>query len=197
MDTYTREVAAPISFVRGLGRGNHNQNVVVHVKGSHLVTERKKSRPIEPSKFLSALHDDGWLIVNIEREDKVAQVVSECAAIVRGAYHKTDNEVERIAVAIEPSEFRRRLKRRQSFSQDDRAALNSIPHIKLKYESDLSDPESHQSTVDSILSELRLPFVRVATDLQKIGSSDPLKMVKNRQQIEDIIATMDIPVACD
>lgn len=110
---YTREVWAPIRYGRGLGRGAGGRNLVAHVKGSQLVRERQ--RPVDPGRFLRALHEDGWTIVHVRRLGIAEQVLSECLALARGAYHKTDDRPETMRLRIDPEEFVTRYERRRDF----------------------------------------------------------------------------------
>ena len=186
---YTREVWAPVRHLRGLGHMTQG-NVVAHVKGAQLVRERR--RPVDAAGFLRALHDQGWTIVHVHRRGIADQVLSECTALARGAYHKTDDRPLKTRLRIDPAEFMRRYDRRLEFRDQDRAALKGLPHIAFCYEDDLMDGARHQATADRICTALGLPLRAVCSDLRRIGSTDPRERLENYHEIEAALAERGI-----
>lgn len=182
---YTREVWAPVRHLRGLGRAAQG-NIVAHVKGSQLMRARR--RPVDPGGFLRTMHDDGWTIVYVRRLGLADQVLSECIARARGAYHKTDDHPENAQLYIDPAEFLTRYDRRLSYAEQDRAALEGLDHIRLIYEDDLMDAQRHQATADRVVAAVGLPARPVYTDLRRIGGADPRKRLENYNEIEAALA---------
>ncbi|MBI1356439.1 MAG: hypothetical protein GC160_19020 [Acidobacteria bacterium] len=184
LNTYTREVWKPIPYVRGLGRAADGTNLVVHVKGSHLTRARRRLGSVDAVDLLRALDADGWTIVNIGRSSIADQVLSECVALARGGYHKTNDRQEMVRVRIDPAEFMRRYDVRLRFGQEDRAALDQFPHLQLTYEQDLADASGHQSAVDRILDAVGLPHKPVRTSLRKINRAAPTEILENFDEID-------------
>ncbi len=177
---YTREVWSPVRHLRGLGREARG-NVVAHVKGSQLVRERH--RPVNPRGLLEAMLKEGWTIVYVLRRSVPDQILSECLALERGVYHKTDDRQEIPQIHIEPEEFLERCERRFGFAQDDRTALEGLPHVSLSYEDNLQNFACHQATSDRVMKEIGLPSSPVHSDLRRIGGSDPRKRLKNYDEV--------------
>ena len=182
---YTREVWSPLRHVRGMGRAA-SSNVVAHVKGSQLVRERR--RPVDPCTFLRAMHDDGWTIVHVRRLGLFEQVLSECVALDRGAYHKSDDRAEDLRLQITPKDFVKRLERRLKYREQDREALEQVPYLDVVYEDDLRDAARHQHTADRICIELGLPTSPVTTQLRRIGGTDPRDWLENYDEIVAALA---------
>lgn len=182
---YTREVWSPLRHLRGMGRAA-TSNVVAHVKGSQLVRARR--RPVDPGTFLRAMHDDGWTIVHVRRLGLFEQVLSECVALERGAYHKPDDREENIRFQIEPEDFLKRFERRLKYFEQDREALEHVPHLDVVYEDDLKDAARHQQTSDRICAELGLPPSPVSTQLRRIGGTDPSERLENYDEIVAALA---------
>lgn len=184
---HTREVWAPVRYIRGLGRRAGKRALVVHVKGSQLVRGRR--RPTDPRSFLQTLHADGWTIVHVERLGVADQVLSECYALARGAYHKTDDAPDDRRIRIEPEEFLRRYHRLLEGKGLDRRALDNLPHLNFIYETDLMDATRHQATADRICKALGLPPRPVRTDLRRIGGTDPRHRLENYHEIGEALKT--------
>jgi len=177
---FTREVWAPVRHLRGLGRSARG-NVVAHVKGSQLVRDRR--RPVDPGQFLRSMSAEGWAIVHVRRQGTAGQVLSECVARARGAYHKVDDRPDDIRPRIEPQEFLARLDRRLRFHEDDHAALQGVPHLSLVYEDDLMDSTHHQATVDRVCDWLGLPRRPVRTELRRISARGPAEQIENYDEL--------------
>ena len=189
LDPRTREVVAPLAYVRGLGRMARPDNVVVHVKGSHLSDARRRPRAAAP--FLKGLVDDGWTVVRVLREGIADQVLSECLALTRGAYHKTDDSAERLRIHVDAEDFARRCERRLRFQREDESALDGVPHLVLSYEADLSDAASQQAAVDRVLNTVGLPSRPVTTSLRKIGGA-PTERLANFEEVSRALAERGI-----
>ncbi len=186
---FTREVWAPIQHMRGLGRMSAG-NVVAHVKGSQLLRERR--RPVDGAEFLRSMADEGWTIVHVHRRGLADQVLSECLARARGAYHKTDATSEDLRLRIEPTEFLERYERRLEYGVQDKLALAGLPHLALNYEDDLMDASRHQVTADQVLEAMGLPARTVRTDLHRIGGIDPRCRLENYDEIAAALAARGV-----
>ena len=177
---HTREVWATVRHLRGLGRGAQG-NVVAHVKGSQLLHERR--RPVDPYRLLRSMSAEGWSIVHVRRQGIANQVLSECLARSRGAYHKIDDSPEQIRPRIDPQDFLMRYDRRLRFHEEDQAALAGVPHLSLVYEHDLMDSACHQATADRVCDWLDLPRHPVRTELRRIGARAPADQISNYDEI--------------
>jgi hypothetical protein len=136
---------------------------------------------------LPFLHQRTWIVLRL-----ADQVLSECLALARGAYHKTDDRPEDLKIRISLDGFLKRFERRLQFAEDDRKALERVPHLTLAYEDDLVDAESHQATADQICDMLALPRSPVRTDLRRIGGTDPRDRLKNYDDIAAALAARGI-----
>lgn len=187
--TKTREVISPVRYVRGLGRCAKN-NVVAHVKISQLTRDRQ--HPIEPRRLLNELYADGWTIVYLLRRNLAEQVVSECIALKRGSYHKTNDLPERTRIRIEPEDFIRRYERRLKYCEMDRNIVKAVPHISLEYERDLLDQRKHQETINRILDALDLRRRSISTELRRIVPKDPQHYLENFEEIKSEMEKRDL-----
>ncbi|MEM9571926.1 MAG: hypothetical protein AAF996_10685 [Pseudomonadota bacterium] len=185
LHTFTRQVWFPVNYIRGLGRGS-GSNLVVHVKGSQLVRERRK--PVDPAGFLKRMQEDGWTIIHVLRKCVADQVLSECVAKHRGSYHKQDDLLEGSISRIEPEEFLERYRRRLDFGVQDAKALSAVAHLSFVYEDDLRDPIAQQATVDEICTKLHFEPRPVRTNLRRIANSDPSAKLKNYEEIVDYLS---------
>ncbi|WP_216665437.1 sulfotransferase [Pseudoruegeria sp. HB172150] len=190
LNTVTREVLWPIRFVRGLGRWVPGENVILHVKPEHLGGARR--RPVDERAFLEAMHDDGWTIVHIRRADIIRQMLSKYIAKARGAYHKTDEQEERINLQIPPQEFLEQYERRTGLLQKEDNILEGLQHLKISYESDLESPERHQRTIDEILDQLGLERRPVSTALKKITTAPAKDYLSNLNELREALTARGV-----
>lgn len=189
LNTVTREVLYPTSFVRGLGRLRPGENVILHVKPEHLGRARRKRGPVDARAFLEAMVADGWTIVHVQRRDVLRQMVSKYLAKARGAYHKTDDAEEEIRLDVPEAEFVAQYERRQGLLAEEDALLDGLPHLRLSYEEHLEQPETQQQTIDRVLAALGLASRPVSTELRKIAKGSPARFLANHDALRSAFAS--------
>ncbi len=149
------EILFPLQFVQGLAKWKTSNNFIFHVKVYQLNRDRR--RPVEPASFLTALHDRGWRVIYLKRDNVIKHVLSNVVAEHRGAYHKYDEGTEESKkVVVDCERFAERVRERQRFAMEEQAALGSIDHHTVVYERDLQHAAAHQGTIDGVLDYLGL-----------------------------------------
>jgi len=171
-----REVALPLPFILGLSRWRA-RNFVCHVKLYHLLRDRRKL--VEPARFLSALHEHGWKIIYLRRQNKVEHVLSSLIAEQRGAYQKKDDSKEALALRIDCRQLVKFVRQRMDFETLEKAALDGLDYHEVIYERDLKNPAMHQTTVDGILDYLSLPHREARTQYKKIKVFETRQLISN------------------
>lgn len=184
LNTVTREVIHPTSFVRGLGRMVPRENVIVHVKPEHLGEDRRKRGPVNARTFLEALLDDGWFVVHIQRHDVLRQMMSNYVAEARGSYHKTNDAKENIQVNVPKAEFVAEYESRLGLLSQEYDVLKGLPHLTLSYEEHLEFPELHQKTINRVVKALDLVPRPVSTKLKKISKGSPARFLPNADELQ-------------
>jgi len=184
LNTVTREVIYPTSFVRGIGRMTPSENVILHVKPEHLGRARRTRGSVDARSFLESMVMDNWTIVHIKRCDVLRQMMSKYVAKARGAYHKTDDAPEEISINVPDADFIAEYERRRGLLEQENALLAGLPHLQLAYEDDLEDASRHQYTIDHVLTKIGLPPHPVATKLKKISTDSPARYLPNAETLK-------------
>lgn len=177
-------VRYPIAFVKGLAKQRAPKNFQCHVKIYHLNEDRiaHGAKAVEPKKFLRSLHKSGWKIIYLQRLNKFEHYVSGCLAKARGGYHKFDNEEEAIHLEIDKVDLKRGIENRYRLDGCEKSALESVPHLHLKYEEDLLSSEKQNKTIDRVLAYLGLDQRSAVTKMKKINSKNKTLTIGNYEE---------------
>jgi hypothetical protein len=97
----------------------------------------------------------------------------------RGSFHKFDDQPEEYRIIANRDQFAAGLAALIECDRRERAALASIPHVEVQYETDLESSGAHQVTVDRVLDYLGLERRPVATRLRKINYRPIAEIVEN------------------
>lgn len=180
-------VRYPYAFLRGHARRTGRRHFLAHVKVYQLNRDRiaAGAAPIDPRRFLRRLHGEGWRIIHLTREDRVRHVLSNLVAEARKGYHKLDDRPETTAVRVERTAVEAAIAERLAFAEEERAALEGIPHTRVVYERDLEPAAAHQATIDGVLDFLGLPHRPVSTPLRKINARPLRNIIANYDELAD------------
>ena len=180
LNTSQGEALSPARFIRGLAR-RHPGNFIFHVKVYQLTRDRK--HPVDPSRFLRTLHDEGWKIIHLRRENKIKHALSNIVAETRGRYHKQDDDQERIKLTIDLDDFVRAVNERIAFESHERQVLANLPYHQVCYETDLEPPAAQQATCDAIFDFLGLEPRQVSTPHRKVNTTPLPELIANYDEV--------------
>lgn len=180
-------VRYPHAFLRGHARRTGRRSFLAHVKVYHLNRDRiaAGAAPIDPRAFLRQLHGEGWRIIHLTRQDRVRHVLSNLVAEARKEYHKLDDRPETTAVRVERAALDAAIAERLAYAEEERAALEGIPHTRVIYEEDLEPAAAHQATANRVLDFLGLPHRPVSTPLRKINARPLREIIANYDELAD------------
>ena len=182
------------ALLEGLARKHPHENFICHVMPWHLGWDRRNAgaSPIylrqagapvaDLRRFLTTLSSRGWRIIHLSRQNKLRHCLSHQVARERGGFHKFDDQPEEFRIVVDRDEFSARLAGRIECDRRERAALASIPHLELHYETDLESPHVHQDTINRVLDHLGLERRPVETKLRKINNRPIAEIVGNYDQ---------------
>jgi LPS sulfotransferase NodH len=178
------EILFPNAYIRGVSKQRCDGNFLFHLKIYHLTRDRR--RPVDPTRFLTALDDDGWRVLYLRRRNTVRHQLSNAVRENRGGPHKFDDELERHRIFVDCESFVDKVFERLRFEQAERVALENIDFCEVVYEDDLEHSRMHQGTVDRILDFVSLERRPVTTKHRKV----------NTQELNDLIINYDEFVQC-
>lgn len=122
----------------------------------------------DPAGFLEALLADNYTLVHVRR-DTFDQALSLTIAQAGHGYHvRADQTRKAQDVTLDPDLFERQVRHHAAMLDYEDLLFSDLPHLKVQYEDDLRDPQSHQPTIDRICAALGVPSGPVAADLKRV-----------------------------
>lgn len=139
----------------------------------------------DPAAFLRRLHEEGWRIVYLVRENLFRKSLSLAVAEARGKFldRRGQGPVELDAVTVAPDELLRIMRERERWGRAEAEALDGLPFLRVTYERDLSDPTRHQDTADRIFDYLGLSRVEVETTFRRTSRPRISDYIANHEEI--------------
>lgn len=137
--------------------------------------------------FLIDLHEKGWKIIYLKRENFLRQAVSRLVADHRGYRRYLSDPPEQLVIRIDCQELLRRIKKIEFLRREEEKALSGLPYLELVYEDHLLKPECHQPTLDRIFEYFGIASVPVKTDLVKITPEKFVDFIENYDEFMKIV----------
>lgn len=186
LDPAQGEVLYPIQYIRGLSKRKARENLIFHVKIYQLARDRKS--PVDPAVFLETLYKkDGWKVIYLQRKNKVMHALSNLIAKHRGNYHKLSDDKEEFKIVVNCEKFVKRVNERFYFEKAEKKALANVEYHEVVYEEDLEKSDTHQNTVDRILTYLSLDNRKATTEYRKINTQSPKDLIVNYDEFVDCV----------
>lgn len=158
-----------------------------------------RQRMIGKESFIRRLHEKGFKIIYLNRENVVHQAVSSIRAKRFGfssktMYEKTTRDKAiREKVTVDVSQLLRHLHRSKAFASYEELLLEGVPHLSLSYEEDLLRAEDHQPTMDRVCDYLGIERGNVKTSFKKVSPEKLRDSVANYDELAS--AVKDTPFA--
>ncbi len=105
----------------------------------------------EPSQFLQLLHDQGYRILHLHRQDIMRHAVARLKAQQAASAHQLGTPtLKRQPIQIAPDALIEQLAQLEQQRLEETAILATVPHLRITYEMDLLDPNQHEHTAQCI-----------------------------------------------
>jgi LPS sulfotransferase NodH len=141
----------------------------------------------DPAEFLARFHRRGWKLIHLRRENVLRQAVSDLRSEMTREFHQVGAREPaaggRAPVAIPPRSLLESMARRREYLAAEERALAGLPHLTLRYEQDLLEPEARARAMDRVFAYLGLPPHRAETAFRKVLSSDLSQVLANYEQV--------------
>ncbi len=143
---------------------------------------------VSPPRFLARLHCRGWKIVHVRRRNILRQVVSFEIGLQTRVWHDFKDtedgaQTARDKITISSVNLLRLLESFTRWDEDEKRALDNVPHCALIYEDDLQRTETQNASANRIFEFLGLPPHDVQTRFVRTGDNDIFKRVKNADEV--------------
>jgi hypothetical protein len=143
-------------------------------------------RYADPTGFLAACTAESGLLVVLRRRNLLNQALSLIHGERSGFHFGTSDGFT--PMAVEPE---RLLAQLYWYDEADKwlvETTDSLPHLPLFYEDDLTTSDKHRATVALICRRLGVPFVPTKASLSAVAPTDPLARVSNREEVVAALA---------
>ena len=153
------------------------------VKAGHICS----NQGLDLDEWLDWMHAGGFQMVYLRRRSLRLQTLSLYLAVSRTFWMQRvppAGKMESLTVNLD--EFRICADFLLSRRPVEERWLEALPGIRLTYEDDLLDPNSHQQTGNAVFQMLGLEPAPVKTDLLRITTDDPRDFVENWDEVAAI-----------
>jgi len=143
----------------------------------------------DPVSFVGKLHQRGYKIISLKRENLLRQVISHMYAIERGKYHHKLSEGQQVLtqITIEINDLQKELDLFESFQRVENQILDNFPHFALSYEQDLAEETKQQETVNQVATFLDTHPAPVSTDFVKTTPKELSRIIHNYEEIRQYL----------
>ncbi|KPP83931.1 MAG: hypothetical protein HLUCCA08_00320 [Rhodobacteraceae bacterium HLUCCA08] len=139
----------------------------------------------DPHRFLARLAANGVVLIHLQR-DTFFQTLSLTIAQKRKQFHsdKGASALKR-AVPLDPVNFVERVAWSLALLEYERAALDGLDHMVIRYDTDLTDAAGQARTLAAICARLGVPEEPAETPLKKVLPTDPARIIENYDEVRD------------
>ncbi|MEO0469436.1 MAG: hypothetical protein AAF206_07450, partial [Bacteroidota bacterium] len=182
-EIYHRRVANPwryLNFRAKLGnRPVYGFKLLTYHMGKVLNVPREKQ-----SNFLQRLHEEGYKIIYLRREDLFRQALSNVYVRKRDQFHNTSDKDNKKMIRVEVSELSEWVDGLRSQANFEAELLDGIPHLALGYERHLMDAEAHTDTLQNLSEYLNVAVSQPKTKLKPVTPRSLESFIENHEEIE-------------
>jgi LPS sulfotransferase NodH len=177
-------VLFPKRYVEGKGRRSGANVYGFRVK-IYQLTDTQGIK--DPEGFMNALHQGGWKIIYLRRDNILRQALSYLFAVERDSWqHRlSDGPVELDKIFVDCDRLIELLEEREARLEDEAEVLQHLPHATVVYEEDLLRAEHHQTAADRLFDYLGVPPIPVRTDRVRTSVDRLSNMIENFDQVSE------------
>lgn len=134
-------------------------------------------------QFLRQLHELGFKIIYLKRENLVQHAISNIRAQAYGYHKKTSDRSRPEPLQLKMDELMYWLQGGELLERFETEALQGLPHLPLTYERNLADESRQQATVGAVCDFLGLSPELAACDLRKVSPEKLRDSVANYEEL--------------
>jgi LPS sulfotransferase NodH len=176
-------VLAPRRFVEGNAARAATDAYGFKVK----IYQLSNKQGLRPGEFLHDLHDRGWQVIYLRRDNILRQTISILAAKARGAYSHAVNDgpLRDRTLAVDVPLLLNILRKRSQHVADEAACLVGIPHAEVCYEDDLLRETAQRETAARLFRLINVADdVLVKTKWVRTGRDILADSIANYREVE-------------
>ena len=189
-------VKAPGAYVNGLRARATAAHYGCHVKPYHLTDFQGVD---DPGRWLRRRHEEGWLLLHLQRRNTLLHVLSNATRDQMAAshFHQGDGlEVPR--VTVDAVDLLLWMSRRAAGIEDERRHLRGLPVLEVVYEDDLLPGQAEWTRVAGrVFAELGVAPCEVGSSLRKINPGRLEDFVDNADEVRTAVAASPYAACLD
>ncbi|MCU1601412.1 MAG: nodH [Frankiales bacterium] len=180
-------VRAPGAYVNGLRARSSAQHYGCHVKPYHLTDFQGVA---DPHRWLRRRHEEGWLLVHLQRRNTLLHVLSNVTRNHMSTSHfRAGDGFEVPRVTVDTDDLLAWMRLRADAVHDELRHLDGLSAIPVVYEDDLLPGGAAWGAVTSrIFTGLGLAACEVGSSLRKINPSRLEDFVENAEEVRAAVA---------
>lgn len=133
--------------------------------------------------FIRRLHDNGFKILYIKRENLIYHALSNIRAREFG-FHKKVSEIHNDEkISVDTDELLNWIKSSEELDKYEKLLLEGIPHLSLTYENHLLNTGNHEPTVRLVCDYLSVECGKAETGYRKVSPKTLRDSVANYDEI--------------
>jgi len=176
-------VVSPNRVLQGLSSKSAGDVYGCHIQ----IKQIRDTQGLSVEPFLTNLHQTGWKIIYLRRENYLRQSVSSMLAVQRRVWKSRQDvslgQTENTLHSIDCDALLEWLHERDRNQKQEALALQKLPYLELVYERDLRCAEQHQTTAEKIFEYLGLEPVMVSSSLKRLGTDNLAEQIQNYDEM--------------
>lgn len=144
----------------------------------------KEVQPIKaPMAFVKRLHERGFQIIYLKRDNLVQHGLSNMRARVFGFHKSVADRSSTGKMRVDVDELLKWMKGAENLIDYEKSLLDGVPHLPLTYENDLSDEPSQIATVKKVCDFLKIEFSQPTCKFRKVSPTSLRDSVENYDEL--------------
>lgn len=144
--------------------------------------------------FIKKLHEDGFKIIHLRRENLIHHAMSNIRANQFGYHQQVAKKRKKTGkVVVDIEELLAWMKRTEGLYAYEDVLLKDVPHISLTYENNIASEERQQNTMVDVCEFMGIPYSSGKCAYMKISPRSLADSIENYEEIAK--ALKDTPYA--
>jgi LPS sulfotransferase NodH len=152
----------------------------------------KTQRLSEPGRFITLLHEQGYRVIHLRRQNIMRHAVALLKARSEaGIRQRMARQLKRHPIQIQPEALIRTLQSLETQRLEEAAMLVDVPCLRLSYEADLLDSNHHDATARRLCQFLGLDHQPSPKPGLKLVHQQLADLIINYEEIYEALQSSD------
>ena len=171
-------------IARSAKKGVYGCKIKYHHLSEHSNLSHKRVKLL-----MKELHEEGWKIIYLKRNNVLRKSVSSIAGRQRGYRHvRNDHSKVLEKIWVDCNDLLDSLKASERRMEIDQDVLQGIPHLLVDYEDDLLDASKHDQTCKRVFKFLGISDAKVQSKFRRTSSNDLSNTIENYNEVKKFLS---------